>query len=121
MRGQQKTILEKTKPIFPGITQPLVSAGFRPERTGLTFTGKFRKVAGMPKVTDGEARRLSNAHKVRLSDDEEAAFQAFCAAFDLTAQDAIRGLINSKLWIDNDGLAAKLQSMRASGYVGKRS
>lgn len=117
MRGQQKTILEKTKPAFPGITQPLVSAGFRSDRTGLTFTPKFRRVADMPKVTDGENRRLSHAHKVRLSDDEEAAFQEFCAAFDLTAQDVIRGLINSKLWIDNDGLAAMLRCMSAKGRV----
>lgn len=61
MREPQKTILEKTKPIFPAVTQPIISA----------------------------------------------------AAFDLTAQDCIRGLINGKLFIDNDGLAAMLQCMHA--------
>lgn len=120
MRGQQRTILEKTKPIFPGITQPLVSAGFRSERTGLTFTGKFRKVAGMPRAIDKENRRLSHAHKVRLSDDEEAAFSEFLAAYDITAQDFLRGLICGKLYISNDGLAAMLQGMRAAGNVVER-
>lgn len=113
MREKQKTILEKTKKRFPGVTQPLISAGFRSERTGLTFTRKFRKEAGMPRVIDKENRRLSHAHKVRLSDDEEAAFAAFLAAYGLTAQDCIRGLINRKLWISNDGLAARVGNMRA--------
>ena len=67
----------------------------------------------MPRVIDKENRRLSHAHKVRLSDDEETAFAAFLAAHDLTAQDCIRGLINRKLWISNDGLAAKVGNMRA--------
>lgn len=67
----------------------------------------------MPRVIDKENRRLSHAHKVRLSDDEETAFAAFLAAHDLTAQDCIRGLINRKLWISNDGLAARVGNMRA--------
>lgn len=113
MREPQKTILEKTKPIFPAVTQPIISAASHPERSGVTYTRRFRKAAGMPRVIDSERRRLSHAHKVRLSDDEERDFQAFLAAFDLTAQDCIRGLINGKLFIDNDGLAAMLQCMHA--------
>ena len=113
MREKQKTILEKTKKRFPGVTQPLISAGFRSERTGLTFTRKFRKEAGMPRVIDKENRRLSHAHKVRFSDDEEAVFQDFMADNGISAQDALRGLFLVKASIENDGLAAKVRNMRA--------
>ncbi len=111
MRETQKTILERAKPVFKSITQPIISAASRPWSSGVQFTVKLRRQVGLPKATDGENRRLKHDHKVRLSDEEESCFQAFLAAFDLTAQDCIRGLINGKLSIDADGLAAMLQCM----------
>ena len=113
MRQTQKTLLEKARPVFKKATQPIFSAAARPWDTGVQYTNKCRQVCGMPKASDQENRRLSHDHKVRLSDDEEAAFQEFLAAFDLSAQDFIRGLINGKLRLDNDGLAAMLQCMHA--------
>lgn len=113
MRQTQKTLLEKAKPVFKKATQPIFSAASRPWDTGVQYTNKCRQICGMPKVSDQENRRLSHDHKVRLSDDEEAAFQEFLTAFDITAQDFIRGLINSKLHIEDDGLAAMLRCMIA--------
>ena len=113
MREPQKTILEKTKPIFPAVTQPIISAASHPERSGVTYTRRFRKAAGMPRVIDQEKRRLSHAHKVRFSDDEELAFQDFMADNGISAQYALRGLFLVKASIENDGLAAKVRNMRA--------
>ena len=50
----QKTLVEKVKPFFPGFTQPLASAGKHPELTGLQYTAKLRRVAGMPTTKQKE-------------------------------------------------------------------
>ena len=77
MRETQKTILERAKPVFKSITQPIISAASRPWSSGVQFTVKLRREVGLPKATDGENRRLKHGHKVRLSDEEEESFQAF--------------------------------------------
>ena len=117
MRESQKTIMERAKPIFKSITQPIVSAASRPRDSGIQFTVKLRREVGLPKATDEENRRLSHDHKVRLSDEEEAAFQAFLAASDMTAQDFLRGLICGKLYLPGDGLAAALRCIHAKGRL----
>ena len=117
MKQTQKTILEKARPVFKRTTQPIISAGARPYETGVQYTIKMRRVCGMGRAIDGENRRLSNGHRFRLSDEEEAAFSAFLAAYGLTVQDCVRGILLGKLRIDNDGLAAKLRGMSAKGRI----
>lgn len=117
MKQSQKTILERAKPIFKSITQPIISAASRPWSSGVQFTVKLRREVGLPRAKDQENRRLSHDHKVRLSDDEEAVFQEFLAATDMTAQDFMRGLICSKLYLSGDGLAAELRCIHAKGGV----
>ena len=99
MREPQKTILEKTKPIFPAVTQPIISAASHPERSGVTYTHRFRKLAGMPRVIDSERRRLSHAHKVRFHEYGDG------YVLSVTVQDA-----------DPADLAALLKGLQ-SGYI----
>lgn len=115
MKQTQKTILEKARPVFKRTTQPIISAGSRPYETGVQYTIKMRRVCGMGRAIDQENRRLSNGHRFRLSDDEEAAFSAFLAAYGLTVQECVRGLVLGKLRLDNDGVAAKILNLHATG------
>ena len=117
MRETQKTILERAKPIFKSITQPIISAASRPWSSGVQFTVKLRREVGLPKATDGENRRLKHDHKVRLSDEEEAIFQEFLAASDMSAQDVLRGLVCGKLYLSGDGLASMIRCISAKGTV----
>ena len=91
MRIKQKTIVEKMKPMYPGITQPIVSAVVR-GRAGVQFTNSFRRNAeerGIMFRRDRDGRVNPCPHKVRLTDAEDFAFRKYLEATGQTAQELL--------------------------------
>lgn len=72
MRIKQKTIVERMKPLYPGITQPIVSAVVR-GKAGVQWTNSFRRRAeesGILFAHDRDGRATPCKLTVRLTDDE---------------------------------------------------
>lgn len=92
---KQQAIVERMKPLYPGLTQPIVSAVVR-KRAGVQWTNAFRRDAEAQGITvkrDRDGRALPSKLTVRLTDDEAEAFGRFLAATGKTAQETIRSLI----------------------------
>ena len=66
MREKQRTLVERMKPIFPRITQPVVSAARDPVQSGVQFTNRLRRAAGW----EPEHRDLDRRYNFRLFPDE---------------------------------------------------
>ena len=95
MRIKQKTIVERMKPLYPALTQPIVSAVVR-KQAGVQWTNSFRRAAeehGITVKRDKEGRVYGNKFTVRLSDDEAALFRRFVVGTGHTQQEVIRNLI----------------------------
>lgn len=91
MRIKQKTIVERMKPLYPGITQPIVSAVVR-KQAGVQWTNSFRRNAeesGILFAHDRDGRVNPCPHKVRLTDAEDFAFRQYLEATGQTAQELL--------------------------------
>ena len=69
---KQKTIVERMKPLYPALTQPIVSAVAR-KQAGIQWTNAFRRDAeeqGLTVKHDRDGRATPCKLTVRLTDDE---------------------------------------------------
>ena len=92
---KQKTLVEKMKPKYPALTQPIVSAVIR-GRAGVQWTNAFRRAAeeqGIEVKRDSDGRVFGNKFTVRLSDKEAALFREFVDGTGHTQQEVLRNLI----------------------------
>ena len=95
MRVKQKTLVERMKPLYPSLTQPIVSAVVR-GRAGVQFTNAFRNDAeakGIVVKRDKDGRIFGNKFTVRLSDKEAALFREFVEGTGHSQQEVLRNLI----------------------------
>lgn len=95
MKVKQQTIVERMKPLYPSLTQPIVSAVVR-KRAGVQWTNAFRRDAeerGIMVKHDKDGRTYRNPYKCRLTDEEAAEFDRFLQGTGHTAQETIRNLI----------------------------
>lgn len=72
MKIKQKTIVERMKPLYPALTQPIVSAVAR-GKAGVQYTNSFRRNAeerGILFAHDRDGRATPCKLTVRLTDDE---------------------------------------------------
>ena len=91
----QKTIVERMKPLYPGLTQPIFSAVVR-KRAGIQFTAAFLRAAeskGVMVRHDKDGRLYRHPYKCRLTDEEAAEFDRYLQGTGQTAQETIRDLI----------------------------
>ena len=98
----QKTIVERMKPLYPALTQPIVSAVVR-GRAGVQWTNSFRRAAeehGITVKRDKEGRVYGNKFTVRLSDDEAALFRQFVESTGHTQQEVLRNLILTMVGVE---------------------
>ena len=99
---KQKTIVERMKPLYPALTQPIVSAVVR-KQAGVQWTNSFRRAAeehGITVKRDKEGRLYGNKFTVRLSDDEAALFRRFVVGTGHTQQEVIRDMILTTLGVN---------------------
>lgn len=92
---KQKTIVERMKPRYPGLTQPIYSSVLR-GRAGIQFTNAFRRDMAQEGITvkrDKDGRVFRNPYKCRLTDEEAAEFDRYLQGTGQTAQETIRDLI----------------------------
>lgn len=95
----QKTIVERMKPLYPALTQPIVSAVVR-GRAGVQWTNAFRRDAedqGMIVKRDRDGRATPSKFTVRLTEAEADEFYKYLEATGKTAQEVIRELIVGRL------------------------
>jgi hypothetical protein len=91
MKIKQKTIVERMKPLYPALTQPIVSAVSR-GKAGVQYTNSFRRNAeerGIAFRHDRDGRINPCPHKVRLTDAEDTAFRKYLEATGQTAQELL--------------------------------
>ena len=91
----QKTIVERMKPLYPGLTAPIYSAVVR-KRAGIQWTTAFLRDAeekGVEVKHDKDGRYFSIPYKCRLTDEEAADFDRYLQGTGQTAQETIRQLI----------------------------
>jgi hypothetical protein len=91
----QKTIVERMKPLYPALTQPIVSAVAR-GRAGVQWTNAFRRDAeaqGLTVKRDRDGRVLPSKFTVRLTDAEAAEFYRYLNGTGETAQEVLRNLV----------------------------
>ena len=72
----QKTIVERMKPLYPGLTAPIYSAVVR-KRAGIQWTAAFLRDAeekGVEVRHDKDGRYFRHPFKCRLTDEEAAEF-----------------------------------------------
>ena len=96
MRVKQKTIVERMKPHYPALTQPIVSACARREKSGVQYTVAFRRKAeeeGISFRKDRDGRLYSTPFRCRLTDDEAEKFNAWLTENGKTQQEVLRGFI----------------------------
>lgn len=99
---KQKTIVERMKPLYPALTQPIVSAVVR-KQAGVQWTNSFRRAAeehGITVKRDKEGRLYGNKFTVRLSDDEAALFRRFVVGTGHTQQEILRDMILTTLGVN---------------------
>ena len=97
MKVKQVTIVERMKPFYPALTQPIVSAVVR-KKAGVQWTNAFRRDAeaqGIAVKRDRDGRATPCKLTVRLTDAEYADFDRFCQGTGHTRQDTIRNLIKT--------------------------
>lgn len=97
MKVKQITIVERMKPFYPALTQPIVSAVVR-KKAGVQWTNAFRRDAeaqGIVVKRDREGRATPCKLTVRLTDKEYADFGRYCQGTGHTQQEVIRNLITT--------------------------
>lgn len=95
MKVKQSTIVERMKPLYPSLTQPIVSAVVR-KSAGVQWTNAFRRDAearGIAVKRDRDGRATPCKLTVRLTDAEFAEFDRHCQGTGQTQQETIRNLI----------------------------
>ena len=93
MREKQKTLVERMKPIFPRITQPVVSAARNSDLSGVQFTNRFRREAGW----EPENREMMRRYNFRLFDDEGDQFDELVRGSGRTKQEILCELVIREL------------------------
>ena len=91
----QKTIVERMKPLYPGLTAPIYSAVVR-KRAGIQWTAAFLRDAeekGVEVRHDKDGRYFRHPYKCRLTDEEAAEFERYLYGTGQSAQETIRQLI----------------------------
>ena len=99
MRIKQKTIVERMKPLYPALTQPIVSAVAR-GKAGVQYTNSFRRNAeerGIMFRRDRDGRVNPCPHKVRLTDAEDLSFRRYLEATGQTAQEFLHRAVTEAL------------------------
>lgn len=99
MRIKQKTIVERMKPLYPALTQPIVSAVAR-GKAGVQYTNSFRRNAeerGIMFRRDRDGRVNPCPHKVRLTDAEDLSFRHYLEATGQTAQEFLHRAVTEAL------------------------
>ena len=99
MKLKQKTIVERMKPLYPGITQPIVSAVVS-GKAGIQYTNGFRRNAeeqGIMFRRDRDGRVNPCPHKVRLTDAEDLSFRQYLEATGQTAQEFLHRAVTELL------------------------
>lgn len=99
MRIKQKTIVERMKPLYPALTQPIVSAVAR-GKAGVQYTNSFRRNAeerGIMFRRDRDGRVNPCPHKVRLTDAEDLSFRQYLEATKQTAQEFLHRAVTEAL------------------------
>ena len=92
---KQQTIVERMKPRYPALTQPIVSAVVR-GKAGIQWTNAFRRDAekqGISVKRDKDGRNYRNPYKCRLTDEEAAEFERFLQGTGNTIQETLHDLI----------------------------
>ena len=99
MRIKQKTIVERMKPLYPALTQPIVSAVAR-GKAGVQYTNSFRRNAeerGIMFRRDRDGRVNPCPHKVRLTDAEDLSFRQYLEETGQTAQEFLHRAVTEAL------------------------
>lgn len=96
---KQRTIVERMKPIYPGLTQPIVSAVAR-GRAGVQWSTAFRREAekqGIVFRRDREGRSTPVKLNFRVTEEEADAFYRFLEQTGKTGQEVMRTLIQEHI------------------------
>ena len=99
MRIKQKNIVERMKPLYPALTQPIVSAVAR-GKAGVQYTNSFRRNAeerGIMFRRDRDGRVNPCPHKVRLTEAEDLSFRQYLEATGQTAQEFLHRAVTEAL------------------------
>lgn len=94
---KQRTIVERMKPLYPALTQPIVSAVVR-KKAGVQWTNAFRRDAeeqGLVVRHDRDGRATPCKFTVRLTDAEAAEFARYLYFTGHTGQEVIRDLLKT--------------------------
>lgn len=96
---RQKTIVERMKPLYPGLTQPVVSAVAR-GRAGVQWSTAFRRAAekeGIVFRRDREGRSTPVKLNFRVTEEEADAFYKYLAATGKTGQEVMRTMLREHI------------------------
>ena len=96
---KQRTIVERMKPIYPGLTQPIVSAVAR-GRAGVQWSTAFRRSAekqGIVFRRDREGRSTPVKLNFRVTEEEADAFYKYLAATGKTGQEVMRTMLREHI------------------------
>ena len=96
---RQKTIVERMKPLYPGLTQPVVSAVAR-KTAGIQWSTEFRRAAekeGIVFRRDREGRSTPVKLNFRVTEEEADAFYKYLAATGKTGQEVMRTMLREHI------------------------
>lgn len=96
---RQKTIVERMKPLYPGLTQPVVSAVAR-KTAGIQWSTAFRRAAekeGIVFRRDREGRSTPVKLNFRVTEEEADAFYKYLAATGKTGQEVMRTMLREHI------------------------
>jgi hypothetical protein len=96
---RQKTIVERMKPLYPGLTQPVVSAVAR-KTAGVQWSTAFRRAAekeGIVFRRDREGRSTPVKLNFRVTEAEAAAFYRYLEATGKTGQEVMRTMLREHI------------------------
>jgi len=96
---KQRTIVERMKPLYPGLTQPVVSAVAR-GRAGVQWSTAFRREAekeGIVFRRDREGRSTPVKLNFRVTEEEADAFYKYLAATGKTGQEVMRTILRENI------------------------
>ena len=96
---RQRTIVERMKPLYPGLTQPVVSAVAR-KTAGIQWSTAFRRAAekeGIVFRRDREGRSTPVKINFRVTEAEAAAFYRYLQATGKTGQEVMRTMLREHI------------------------
>lgn len=96
---RQKTIVERMKPLYPGLTQPVVSAVAR-KTAGIQWSTAFRRAAekeGIVFRRDREGRSTPVKLNFRVTEEEADAFYKYLEATGKTGQEVMRTMLREHI------------------------